>query len=61
MVQWNWRHLCCARMQVPSPAWHRGLKDLAWPQLQHRFLAWELHVLQGGQKKKKELFGDIRS
>ena len=46
--------------QVPSLAWHSGLKDLAMPQLRHRLrlrlksdpLAREPRMPQGGQKRK---------
>ena len=49
-------------MQVPSPAWHRGLRDPALPQLWHGSQlwlrshpwAWECHRLWGSQKRKKK-------
>ena len=52
--------------QVQSPAWYRGLKDLALPQLCHRlqlqlrFNPWpgNFHMMwvQPQKKKKKNLF-----
>ena len=36
MVQRDGQHLCSTRMQVPSPAQHSGLKDLALLQLWRR-------------------------
>ena len=36
MAQWDQWHLCRARIQVHSPVWHSGLKDLVLPQLWQR-------------------------
>ena len=56
------QHLCSVRIQVWSPAWHNRLKDPVLPQLWHRSqlrlaqiwsLAWELHMPQSSQKRKK--------
>ena len=36
VAQWDQHLLCSAGTQVGSPAWHRGLKDLALPQVWQR-------------------------
>ena len=60
VVQWDLDRLCLwsAGAQVPSPAWHSGLKDLAVLQLCHRLQLplgsdpwpWELYMPWGCQK-----------
>ena len=64
MAQRDWWCLCSARMQVPSPAWQKELKDPGLPQLQRRSqllaagissLTQELHMPWGSQKEKKRI------
>ena len=59
MVQWDWWHLCSTRTEVQSPAQHSGLKDLVCLSCGiggncGSDLARELHVPQGGQKRKNK-------
>ena len=59
LYQW---HLCSARIQVQSLAWHSELKDLVLPELQHRSQQWIRvdpwpwnSICNGKTKKEKSL------
>ena len=63
VVQWDWRCLCRARMQVQSAVQHNVLKDLALPQLQLQVRSdpWSQSSIchrvakKGGRKMQKKL------
>lgn len=40
MTQWDWWHLWSARLQVQSPVWHSGSKDLVLVQLRSMLQLW---------------------
>ena len=53
MAKWDPTLFLSAGMQVPSPAWHSGLKDLAL-QLQLRSDPWPRNSICPGEAKKDQ-------